>query len=99
MVRTKFLEEHPEVVKQLLEGQVQADRLRQREPRRRPDGRQRPRSRSSRPRSSATTVIAAAWKNLTFTDDPIASSLEKSADDAQSLGLLETRGDLPGCTT
>jgi NitT/TauT family transport system substrate-binding protein len=34
-------------------------------------------------------VIDAAWKNLTFTTDPIASSLKKSAADAEAVGLLD----------
>lgn len=34
-------------------------------------------------------VLVAAWENLTFTDDPIASSLEQSAKDAEAVGLLE----------
>jgi NitT/TauT family transport system substrate-binding protein len=34
-------------------------------------------------------TIAAAWKNLTFTPDPFASSLEKSKDDAVEVGLLD----------
>jgi sulfonate transport system substrate-binding protein len=34
-------------------------------------------------------TMAAAWKNLTFTPDPIASSLEKSKDDAVEVGLLD----------
>jgi NitT/TauT family transport system substrate-binding protein len=34
-------------------------------------------------------TIAAAWGNLTFTPDPIASSLEKSKDDAVEAGLLD----------
>ncbi|MGE0000274.1 MAG: ABC transporter substrate-binding protein [Ilumatobacteraceae bacterium] len=34
-------------------------------------------------------VIAGAWENLTFTADPIASSLQKSKDDAVSVGLLD----------
>ena len=34
-------------------------------------------------------VLAAAWENLTFTDDPIASSLEQSAKDAEEVGLLD----------
>ena len=37
----------------------------------------------------ADGVIAAAWKNLTFTDDPIASSLKTSADNAIALDLLK----------
>jgi NitT/TauT family transport system substrate-binding protein len=34
-------------------------------------------------------VIEAAWRSLTFTVDPIASSLRKSAEDARSVGLLD----------
>ena len=35
-------------------------------------------------------VVAAAFKNLTFTLDPIASSLKKSAQDAYDVGLLKS---------
>ncbi|MGI8664275.1 MAG: ABC transporter substrate-binding protein [Acidimicrobiales bacterium] len=35
-------------------------------------------------------VITASFENLSFTLDPIASSLSKSADDAKSVGLLES---------
>lgn len=35
-------------------------------------------------------VIAAAWENLSFTVDPITTSLRTSADHAHSLGLLES---------
>lgn len=41
-------------------------------------------------------LLKAAWGNLTFTVDPIASSLQKSADDAIDLGLLKDPGDLSG---
>ena len=34
-------------------------------------------------------VVAAAWKNLTFTVDPVAASLKTSADNAVKLGLLK----------
>ncbi|HEY6697780.1 MAG TPA: ABC transporter substrate-binding protein [Acidimicrobiales bacterium] len=37
----------------------------------------------------ADETMSAAWENLTFTPDPIASSLEKSKDDAVEVGLLE----------
>ncbi|HKY49034.1 MAG TPA: ABC transporter substrate-binding protein [Acidimicrobiia bacterium] len=37
----------------------------------------------------ADETILGAWSNLTFTLDPIASSLRKSADDAIAVGLLE----------
>jgi sulfonate transport system substrate-binding protein len=34
-------------------------------------------------------VIATSFENLTFTVDPIAASLQKSADDATAVGLLD----------
>jgi NitT/TauT family transport system substrate-binding protein len=34
-------------------------------------------------------VIAGAWENLEFTYDPVAASLQKSADDAVEVGLLD----------
>ena len=34
-------------------------------------------------------VLEASWENLEFTVDPVASSLQKSADDAIAAGLLE----------
>ena len=37
----------------------------------------------------ADATIAGAWENLTFTLDPIASSLQGSADDAVAVGLLD----------
>jgi NitT/TauT family transport system substrate-binding protein len=40
-------------------------------------------------------VMTSAWSNLTFTNDPVASSLAKSAADANALGLLD-KVDLKG---
>ena len=34
-------------------------------------------------------MITGSWANLEFTLDPIASSLDKSAKDAQAVGLLD----------
>jgi NitT/TauT family transport system substrate-binding protein len=39
-------------------------------------------------------VIDGAWQNLRVTYDPIASSLQKSADDAYELGFLDSEPDL-----
>jgi NitT/TauT family transport system substrate-binding protein len=35
-------------------------------------------------------VVSAAFANMTFTLDPIASSLQKSAQDAKDAGLLDS---------
>ena len=95
MVATKFLEEHPDVVQQFLEGQVAANEFV---------------NTSSDEAKTITNdeigkitgkplkaeVIDAAWPNLTFTDDPIASSLIGSAEDAIAVGLLDPVDNLEG---
>ena len=40
-------------------------------------------------------MLQASWKNLEFTNDPIASSLTASADHAHDVGLLD-KVDLKG---
>jgi NitT/TauT family transport system substrate-binding protein len=88
IVRTEFLNDHPDVVKQLLEGQVAANEFVNANP-------AEAQALVNRGIEAATGkpiaegVITAAWENLTFTDDPIASSLQESAADAESLGLLD----------
>lgn len=93
LVAKKFLDANPEVVKRILEANIEAvDEV------------------NADPAAAQATVnaeieklttkklgtdlLAAAWKNLTFTVDPIASSLGKSATDAEALGLLKDPGDL-----
>ena len=44
----------------------------------------------------AQAVIDAAWGNMTFTNDPVASSLRKGAADAISVGLLDGKTKLDG---
>jgi NitT/TauT family transport system substrate-binding protein len=88
VVATSFLEAHPDVVKQLLEGHVAAtefvnenpeeaqqivgDAIKELTDTELPEG-----------------TLAAAWENLTFTVDPIASSLTTSAENAAEIGLLD----------
>jgi NitT/TauT family transport system substrate-binding protein len=88
IVRTEFLKEHPDAVKRLLEGQVAANDLIKNDP-------QRAQSLVGQGINNATgkplaaDVIAASFQNLAFTNDPIASSLRKSAKDAEAVGLLK----------
>src|SRR5687767_8670277 len=44
----------------------------------------------------APAVIDSAWPNMTFTYDPIASSLRKGASDAIEVGLLDSKTKLDG---
>lgn len=94
IVATTFLQQHPDVVKQLIQGHLNAtDYV------------------NNNTADAQTTlgtaintltgstlspdVISSSWQNLTFTMDPIASSLQTSADAAKSLGFL-TSSDLKG---
>ena len=88
IVRTEFLQEHPDLVKAVIAGLIDAiDAI------------------SADPATAQATVIdqieritaqrpsdevtAKSFANLTFTVDPIAASLEKCADDAVAVGLLD----------
>ena len=88
IVETGFLEEQPEVVRGLLNGLVDTIDTINADPAAAltatNDGIEA--ITSSR---LADETIAGAFENLTFTVDPIASSLQGSADDAIAVGLLE----------
>jgi NitT/TauT family transport system substrate-binding protein len=88
IVRTPFLEKHPDLVKAVLIGladaidaiesdpaAAQATVIEQIE--------------SITAQRPSEDVIAASFENLTFTLDPIAASLAGSAEDAEAVGLLE----------
>lgn len=88
VVAATFLEEHPDVVKGLLEGLVAADDFVNEDP--------------EQAKTVVGDAIAdltgaeipagtmdRAWDNLVFTLDPIASSLYKAAEDAVDVGLLD----------
>jgi sulfonate transport system substrate-binding protein len=88
IVRTEYLEQHPNLVKAVLAGLIDSidaitadpataqatviDQIEQ--------------ITAQRP---SDEVIATSFENLTFTVDPIAASLQKSADDATAVGLLD----------
>ncbi|WP_283137870.1 ABC transporter substrate-binding protein [Rhizohabitans arisaemae] len=88
IVRTEFLTQHPDLVKKLVQSQVEANA-----------------AINANPAEAAQTVntvlerlsgkalkpeiLDAVFKNITFTNDPIASSLKGSADHAVDVGLLE----------
>jgi NitT/TauT family transport system substrate-binding protein len=91
IVRTEFLAQHPDVVRRLLAAHMKATDFVNNSP--------------AEAQASAATaigqitgspvsadILAAAWQNLTFTVDPIASSLQASAEDAAALGFLESSG-------
>ena len=88
LVRTDYLAAHPDVIKALLQGELQANDLVNTDPTQAQTLTNQGIARISGTRLS-DTVIQAAWKNLVLTADPIAASLKVSADNAVKVGLLK----------
>ena len=88
MVATEFLNAHPDVVKHLLEGQVAANQFVNENPE---EAQQVVATAIGELTGSELdpAILAAAWENLEFTNDPIASSLAESAAHAEDVGLLD----------
>ena len=88
IVRTKSLDDYPDVVKKLLEGHVAANALIRDDPARAKQlvGQGIDKA-TGKP--IAPELVSASFENLTFTNDPIAPSLRKSAKDAEAVGLLK----------
>jgi len=95
MVATKFLDANPEVVKRILLATVQAVDFVNAHP---AEAQQIVNGEIEKwaTKKLSDQLLTTSWGNLTFTVDPIASSLQKSADDAVALGLLKDPGDLKG---
>jgi NitT/TauT family transport system substrate-binding protein len=88
IVRTEFLEQHPDLVRDVLRALVRAVDFIAANPERAMAGvNSGIEEITGSPLSPET--IAAAWRNLTFTVDPIAASLYTSAEHAVTVGLLE----------
>jgi NitT/TauT family transport system substrate-binding protein len=95
MVATPFLEDNPEVVKRILLANLQAVEFVNENPAEAQaivNGE----IEKFTSKKLGEELLSAAWENLSFTVDPVASSLQKSADDAQALDLLDDPGDLAG---
>jgi NitT/TauT family transport system substrate-binding protein len=87
VVSTQFLRDHPKRIKALLEGLVQANDFINSNP---VEAQTVTNSAVAEitGKKLAAGVVSAAWPHMTFTLDPLASTLKASADHARSLGLL-----------
>jgi NitT/TauT family transport system substrate-binding protein len=95
VVRTEFLDKHPQAVEALLRAHVEATRWIQAHP----DEAKQSVNEGIRQATGVALpadVLDAAWEHLRFTYDPIPSSLRKAAADAHRLGFLEDEPDLRG---
>src|SRR6266566_3145389 len=75
IVTKSFLAAHPAVVSDLLKAQVQANNFIKSNP--------------TQGKPLKADLVAASFKEITFTNDPNAASLKTAADQAVSLGLLK----------
>src|SRR5205814_7330035 len=91
---TQFLKDHPKRIEALLEGLYQAIQYLNENP---ADAQSVTNSAVAEitGKKLADGVVAAAWPHMTFTLDPLASTLRVSADHAHSAGLLGS-ADLTG---
>lgn len=88
IVRTEFLNKHPDLVKKLLEAQVEAnDYINANKAEAEKAANAELRALTGKPLKQA--ALDATFKNVTFTNDPIASSLRTSAQHAEQVGLLD----------
>lgn len=88
LVNTTYMEAHPQVVRRLVEANVEAIRFMTTEPDEAKRVAQAELITAGAP-SLDQAVVDAAWDKLTFTWDPISASLQKDAEDAFALGCLE----------
>src|SRR4051794_6004039 len=88
IVATKFLTAHPDVVLDLIKGEGEAIKFIADSP---ADAQKVTNNGIAKiaGKPLKDSVVAAAFANLSFTLDPIASSLRKSAQDAKDVGLLD----------
>lgn len=94
IVRTEFLERHPETVKALLRAQVQADEEIEAAPARAQEV-VNAQLKELTGKALAPRVISRAFAGIEITEDPIASSLKVSAEHAFATGLVR-EADLTG---
>lgn len=100
LVRTEFLDEHPDVVKAFLEGHLAAlDEIKKD-----PKGSQEAANAALQSLTGSSLdakILTAAWGQMEFTADPLEPTLVESASHAVDVGLLDqgqidAAGGLPG---
>lgn len=95
IVRSEFLQQHRDVVKRLIQGLLEATDYVNNSPADAQTTVADSIAQITGTGAMASSLLAPVWSNLTFTVDPIAASLQKSADDQQALGFIDD-ADLTG---
>jgi len=94
IVAQKFLSEHPDVVKQLIEGEVAAIKL-SKTNRKQAESYVASGIQAATGKAIAPDLVTASFDSITFTTDPIVSSLLKNAQESKTLGFT-TSDDVKG---
>lgn len=94
IVRTDFLKKHPDTMRRLLVGQVAANEFVNRNTAE-AQALANTAIEKATGKKLAPRIIETAWRNLLFTNDPVAASLKASAHNATAVGLLD-KVDLDG---
>jgi NitT/TauT family transport system substrate-binding protein len=89
IVATGFLNDHPDVVKQLIEGNIASIDYIKSDPAKAEEYTATAIEKATG-KPIAPELVTASFKNLTFTVDPVPSSLEKDAKDAFDVGLIDS---------
>jgi NitT/TauT family transport system substrate-binding protein len=91
LVRTEFLEQHPDVVQAMLTAHLEALELIETDPEKaQEDVNTALQALTGSPVDPE--VLTSAWENVEFTADPLASTLKKQAENAVGVGLLDQAG-------
>ncbi len=95
LVNTDFLKAHPDLVTDLLTAHVESNDLINKSP---DEAKQLVKTKLEELTKATipTDVFESAWSQLTFTNDPLASTLAEDAKHATDVGLLDPVENLPG---
>jgi NitT/TauT family transport system substrate-binding protein len=94
VVSTKFLSAHPDVVKGLIEGEIDAINLVKTD-RTKAEGYVASGIEAATGKAIAPALVTSSFDSITFTTDPLATTLVKNAEEAVALGI-STSKDVKG---
>jgi NitT/TauT family transport system substrate-binding protein len=90
IARTEFVQQHPDAVRAFIDAHLDALDEISKEPAKAQQVAA-DQIQKITGQSTPAATLAAAWKNLQFTADPLASTLKESADHASAVGLLPNK--------
>lgn len=96
VVRTAFLQAHPDAVKRFLTGMTDTIAVMSADPAGAQTAANAQLASLQGGKPLSTSILSTAWSHLTFTVDPLASTIKTQVADGQATGLLKPVTNLPG---